>query len=86
MDIKKAIKARGWTQERLAAKMGITHPSLNSIINGNPTLGKLTSVAEAMGISVSDLLRDEEEQQPKEQNTIICPHCGKVIKFSKEEG
>jgi transcriptional regulator with XRE-family HTH domain len=79
MDIKKAIKARGWTQEKLAAKMGITHPSLNSIINGNPTLAKLTSLADAMGITVSELLRDGDANQ-----TIICPHCGKVIHFSKE--
>ena len=79
MDIKKAIKARGWTQEKLAAEMGITHPSLNSIINGNPTLAKLKKLAEAMGITVSELLREDEQ-------TITCPHCGKLIKFSKEEG
>ena len=67
--------------EELATKMGISQPSLSSIVNGNPTLAKLKSLADAMEISVPDLLMDDKDKQ-----TIICPHCGKVIKVSKEEG
>ena len=85
MNIKKTIKAKGWTYDRLAEKMGISQPSLTSIVNGNPTLAKLKSLADAMGITLSELLADDGEM------TITCPHCGKeipirVTPIKKEEG
>ena len=84
MNIKQTIKAKGWTYERLATAMGISQPSLTSIVNGNPTLAKLKAMADAMGITVSELLADDGEI------TITCPHCGKEIPIrvspvSKEE-
>ena len=45
MDIKKVIKERGWTLEKLAAEMtnkqggkGISQPTFSQIINGNPSI------------------------------------------------
>lgn len=60
MNIKKIIKSHGWTVEKVATKMGISQPSLSSIINGNPTLAKLKEVASVIGIPVSELLADED--------------------------
>jgi len=85
MDLKKTIKAKGWTYAELAEKMGITQPSLTSLVNGNPTLAKLKSMADAMGITLSELLADDGEA------IITCPHCGKEIPIkvtpvSNEEG
>lgn len=87
MDIKKVIKDSGWTLERLAAEMtnkngqkGISQPSVSQIVNGNPTLDKLQEIAGIIGISVSELVMDEN----KEDNAITCPHCGGKIYFDGE--
>jgi transcriptional regulator with XRE-family HTH domain len=89
MDIKKVIKDSGWTLERLAAEMtnkngqkGISQPSVSQIVNGNPTLDKLQEIAGIIGISVSELVMDKNNE---DSNTITCPHCGKKIKIEKGE-
>lgn len=77
MDIKKVITAKGWTTVSLAKAMGVKQPSLSRMINGNPTLDNLKKMADAMGISVSELVSDGDTPA-----TIICPHCGKPIKIN----
>lgn len=86
MDIKKVIKERGWTLERLAAEMtnkqggkGITQPTVSQIINGNPSLDKLKEIASIIGVTVSDLLRDERD------NIFICPNCGAKLEIKKAD-
>lgn len=91
MDLKKVISERGWTLERLAAEMvntrsttrekGVSQATVSQIINGNPTIDKLKEIASIMGISLSELVRDEEQN---ESVTINCPHCGKPITLKAE--
>lgn len=89
MNLKKVIKERGWTLERLASEMkgkdgvkGVSQPSVSSIINGNPTFDKLQEIASIIGVSVSELVADEKDAS----NTIICPHCGeKIVLEAKKE-
>ena len=85
MDIKKKIKEHGWTLERLASEMkgkggtkGVSQPAISSIINGNPTLDKLQEIANIIGISVAELLANDNEQV----NSFHCPHCGKPLKIT----
>ena len=86
MDIKKVIKNKGWSMERLAAEMtnrdgskGVTQQSVSQILNGNPTIDKLKEIASIIGISVSELVADESDQSRHE---VICPHCGGKVEFS----
>ena len=65
MNIKKVIREHGWTLERLASEMkgkdgtkGISQPSVSSIIKGNPTLDKLQEIAQIIGVSLSELVAD----------------------------
>ena len=87
MNIRKRIKEQGFTLEQVAAKMrkargnnrgevGISQPALSDIINGNPTLDRLQEIASIIGLSVSDLLKDDAEKAH-----ITCPYCGKDIAF-----
>ena len=85
MDIKKVIKERGWTLEKLAAEMtnkqggkGISQPTVSQIINGNPSLDKLKEIASIIGVTVSDLLREDD-------NTFVCPNCGAKLELKKVE-
>lgn len=86
MNIKDQIQKRGFTISQVAALMtnksgeqGITQSSLSQIINGNPSLDKLKEIASIIGISVSELL------QEKEDNTILCPNCGAKLELKRKE-
>ena len=79
MDIKAKVKSCGWTMDRLAAEMtnkkgekGTSQSAVSQLINGNPSLDKLVEIASIIGISVSELVADEEPNT----NTIKCPKCG----------
>lgn len=83
MDVKKVIKEHGWTLERLASEMtnkrggkqGMSQSSLSQLLNGKTPLDRLQEIADIIGISVSELVADENDRS----NTITCPHCGKAI-------
>ena len=84
MNIKKAIKDAGWTLERLAAEMpnrqggkGISQSSMSQMVSGNPTLDKLVEISNIIGVSLSDLVKDEEEKS----NTLTCPQCGAIFEL-----
>jgi len=82
MDIKKRIRDRGMTIVEVAAKMGISQPALSKLItNGNPSYGKLCEIAEALGITVSELVADDETAE----TSLVCPHCGKAIHVKIEK-
>lgn len=90
MTIKEKIQERGFTVSQVAALMtnkngvkGITQSSLSQIINGNPSLDKLREIASIIGISVSELLREDGE------HSATCPNCGQefdVILKPKTKG
>lgn len=68
MDIKKRIKECGFTLDMVAAKLknnrggiGISQPSMSSIVNGNPTIDRLQEIADIIGISLSELVADENQ-------------------------
>lgn len=83
MDVKSVIKEHGWTQEKVAEKMGITRVTLAQNLARNPTINTLQKIASVIGCTVGEFFKDE---LPSNVNSITCPHCGKLIRFSKEEG
>ena len=80
MDIKKIIEKRikehGYTKKEFSNKMGILPSNLNSMIS-NPSFPTLTRIATTLEITVSELVRDENDTQ----TTITCPYCGKDIQI-----
>lgn len=67
MDIQKVIKRKGFTIKEVAEKMsntreggkGVSQGSLSTILNGNPSINKLKDVANIIGVSVSELVADD---------------------------
>lgn len=59
-DIKKKLKEYGFTTQMIADKIGISQQAVSQAVNGNPTLSRLQEIAGAMGITVSELVKDEE--------------------------
>lgn len=69
MDIQKIIKQRGFTIKSVAEQMsntrenkvGISQGSLSTILNGNPSLDRLQEIARIIGVSLSELVKDENQ-------------------------
>ncbi len=76
VDLKKKIRQYGWTLEKVGAEIGTSKSGMTQVVSGNPTIKTLEAVAGVLGISVSELLR-EDESAPS--TTLTCPHCGKPI-------
>ncbi len=75
--IKEVIKEQGLTITELAEKMGINRVNLSNMVNGNPTVETLNKIADALGVSVTELF-----EQPKHDTAqLTCPHCGKSIEI-----
>lgn len=84
MDIKKAIKESGFTISKVAERLGIAQPSLTAqLINGTMSISRAKEIAVIIGVSLSELVADENEQQGA---SIVCPHCGKPIEISVKGG
>ncbi|KAF5043354.1 helix-turn-helix protein [anaerobic digester metagenome] len=75
MRIKEIIKAKGYTQKEFADKLGITLSALNQRLDGNPTVGSLREIADALEVDLLDLFEDERERNA----SIKCPNCGTDI-------
>ena len=69
LDIKRALSDHNITQVQLGEKLGLSPQSLTSVIKGNPTVAKLTQIAEGIGCDITDLFypdpAEEEEERKK---------------------
>lgn len=70
--------------EAVAKKMCITRVTLAQNLSRNPTVGTLQKIADVIGCKVGDFFIDDMDIK-EDENTIICPHCGKKIKIEKGE-
>ena len=84
--IKNLIKEKGFTQEQLAQKMGVTRMSLVKTLSGNPSYETLQRIAEALEVEMWELFASKEEIVNKDKNIIRCPKCGaRFVLEEKEE-
>ena len=84
MDIKNKISSHGYTLQQVADALGITQQAVSAAINGNPSLSRLKDIAAVLGISVSELLADEESREGEETVITISKNV-KTIKIKIEE-
>lgn len=90
--IKELIKEKGYTQQGLAEKLGMTRVGLTQLVNGKPSYPTLEKIAEALGVEMWELFKSKseivEEIAEEKKNTVPCPYCGRDINVSllkKEE-
>ena len=86
MDIAKRIKERGMKLEDVASRLtnnrgtiGISQPSMSSLINGNPSYSRLKEIADILGITISELVADDTEEM-----VVTVPKNVKTIKIKVE--
>ena len=56
--IKDICKQKGLLQKELAEKVGVTDIALRASLNGNPTVGTLEKVANALNVEVWELFTE----------------------------
>lgn len=79
MRIKEAIKEKGLTVGEVARRLGVVPQALSRVINGNPTVEMLERVADAIGVSASELL-----EKPSD-GSLTCPKCGAKLKINVQQ-
>ena len=73
-------KERGITQKALSEQIGLSAVGLSKAINGNPTIGTLEKIAEALNVKVSDLMKEE-----RNAASLTCPKCGAELELRVKE-
>ena len=63
--VKEICKTQGITLQTLAERLGINRVNLSVSINGNPTLEKMNEIANALGVTVNDLLPEPQRKTIK---------------------
>lgn len=81
--VKQICRLKGLTLAELAEKIEVSASSLSQIMKGNPTLSKLTAIADALNVPVSEILSDGNTKAK-----VRCPYCDRVFPISvkAEEG
>lgn len=59
MDVKRVIKEKGYTLEKVAVGLGITRVTLAQNLSRNPTVKTLQRIADFIGCKVGDFFADE---------------------------
>lgn len=81
MRIKEILKEKGITLSQLADTMGVSRQALSRQVAGKLLVEKAEEIANALNVPIWQLFASSEEVQ-KENNNIVCPHCGNPIKVT----
>ena len=79
--IKEILKEKGMTVSDLSDLLGVSRQALSKQIQGKMLVETAERIANALDVPVSSLFDDYKTGN----NVIYCPHCGKPIRFSKDE-
>ena len=78
------IKEKGYNMTSFAEKMNVTRQNLYAILK-SPSYPSLEKIAEALNVEMWELFASKNDIIEKNENSIICPHCGGKIKIEKME-
>lgn len=74
------IESRGMSKAAFCETAGLKRQNLNSMLK-SPSYPTLIKIATALDVPMWQLFASPEEVQ-KENEQIVCPHCGKPIKIT----
>lgn len=80
IDIDTLLKEKKLSKTDVAKRMELSRESLYRILSGNPTLDNINKLADAIGVSVSELF-----SSCNSDNTITCPNCGTKLELKQKE-
>lgn len=59
IDIDSLLKEKKLSKTDVAKRMGLSRESIYRILSGNPTLDNINKLADAIGVEIKDLFRNE---------------------------
>jgi transcriptional regulator with XRE-family HTH domain len=81
--IKELRRKKGLTAKELAEKIGMTLPSLNQKLTGNPTVNTLKRIAKALDVNVVDLFDTPPQNDAKDNGNKLTALINYKDKFYK---
>lgn len=76
-NVQALLAQRGWSQRELAAAAGISPGAVGSILEGESSnLRTVSKVADAFGVDVADLVREEQPPEPRNELDVALRHQG----------
>ena len=72
--VKEVCKEKGVTLAEVASKIGVAQASLSKMLGGNPTIGTLEKIADALGVLVTELF-----EKPNASNVIGFVKVGDTV-------
>ncbi|MBV3636729.1 helix-turn-helix domain-containing protein [Bacteroides cellulosilyticus] len=78
--VKDICKEKGILFKELAEKLNVSDIGLRASLKGNPTIGTLEKIAEALGVPFTELF----ERPKSDTASLTCPNCGKNINIKVE--
>ena len=72
LDIKRALSEHNMSQVELARRTGVNAPNISAIIkDGNPTIARLTKIAEGIGCDITDLFYPDPTEEEEERKNAL---------------
>ena len=72
LDIKRALSEHNMSQVELARRTGVNAPNISAIIkDGNPTIARLTKIAEGIGCDITDLFYTDPSEEAEERKKAL---------------
>ena len=72
LDIKRALADHNMSQIDLCQKIGVAQQNMSAIVrSGNPTVAKLTQIAEGIGCYITDLFYPEPAEEEEERKKAL---------------
>lgn len=83
LKVQSICKEKGITLQDLAAELNITYQSLYESLKGNPTLKRLTDIANALGVDITELFDSPKNKSQTEH--FKCPCCGAELQLVEKK-
>ena len=85
--IKEILDQKGWKSKDLADKLGTSPQYVSGIIRGDFSISipRLQEIADILEVSIPELFSDYKATVTVEPGTLVCPHCGNMIKLTAEK-
>ena len=72
LDIKRALAEHNMSQIDLCQKIGVAQQNMSAIVrSGNPTVAKLTQIAEGIGCDITDLFYPDSNEEAEERKKAL---------------
>lgn len=83
--VQEICKERGITMQELAQKMGQSFQALYASCAGNPTIGKVKKIAQALGVDYLELLEERPQDKKADEVKFYVEYQGQTRRITQDD-